>query len=396
MVRTAAAFVRVLALIALSACSGARALPETATAPETPGEAQAWFVTDRAADRGSPETASYTTQRDPAMGFGLAQVDPRQRRARVSGVNERLRFPPTPLPFSHRDGVILPDRQAAAAYDAAREAMKADLAQALRQSGQGDVLLYVHGYNSDFEDTLGTLARVWAATDRTALPLAFSWPAGNPGAFGYFKDRESGEFSIFHLKQTLLLLREVPGLRRIHIVAHSRGSDVATTALREMIIAERAAGRNPRKSLKVENLILAAPDLDFSIVRQRLIAERFGPAFGRITVYINPQDGALGLAQVFLAGTRFGRLSYEQLGATEREIFDRIRNVHFINVSAVAGQSSHSYFRDNPEVLADMATVLTTGADPGDPRRNLIHAEANFWRLVLARDLREARIEADR
>ena len=196
----------------------------------------------------------------------------------------------------------------------------------------------------------------------------------------------SGEFSIFHLKETLRVLSDLPGLDRIHIVAHSRGTDVVTTALRELIIESRAAGRNPRDSLRVATLILAAPDLDFSVVRQRLIAEHFGPAFGRITVYMNPQDSALGLAQLLMAGTRFGRLSFDQLGDNEREIFRRIRNVHFINVSGVTGQSSHTYFRDNEEVLADMARVITTGAHPDDPSRSLDPAEANFWRLVQAPD----------
>ena len=122
----------------------------------------------------------------------------------------------------------------------------------------------------------------------------------------------------------------------------------------------------PRAMLRVETLTLAAPDLDFSVVGQRLIAERFGPAFGRITVYINPGDSALGLAQAVLAGTRFGR----------------IRNVHFINVSAVTDASSHGDFRDNPDLLRDMAQVITADAAPDSPARNLLPDEGNFWRLV--------------
>lgn len=108
-----------------------------------------------------------------------------------------------------------------------------------------------------------------------------------------------------------------------------------------------------------------------------------GTGFGRITVYMNPSDGALGLAQALMAGTRFGRLSFEDMGARERAVFRQIRNVHFVNVSAVTGAASHTYFRENPEVLTDMAEVVASGAQPDDPRRNLIHSEANFWRLVL-------------
>ncbi|RFU13370.1 alpha/beta hydrolase [Rhodobacteraceae bacterium W635] len=108
-----------------------------------------------------------------------------------------------------------------------------------------------------------------------------------------------------------------------------------------------------------------------------------GTGFGRITVYMNPSDGALGLAQALMAGTRFGRLSFEDTGERERAVFRQIRNVHFVNVSAVTGAASHTHFRENPEVLTDMAEVVASGAQPDDPRRNLIHSEANFWRLVL-------------
>ena len=128
------------------------------------------------------------------------------------------------------------------------------------------------------------------------VPMLYSWPSGSDGLFGYLTDRESGEFTIFHLKQFLRVLASTPGLRRIHIVAHSRGAAVAFTALREMIIEDRARGLDPVESLKIENLILAAPDVSFDIVGQRLVAERFGLAFGRLTVYINQSDDALKLA----------------------------------------------------------------------------------------------------
>ncbi|MGI3213206.1 alpha/beta hydrolase [Roseovarius tibetensis] len=375
----------ICALVLLSACGRPVTFSQLSEGDAERSEAF-YYVTDRASQRSQDGGIAYTTERSPAMTFGVAQIATDTVRPDLEGLHEIRRFPQTPLPFSQDRGIILPDAEATLAYNAAKADMRRTLASALQRSGQREILFYVHGFNSLFEETLETTARLWHVTGRDALPVAYSWPAGNPGAFGYFKDRESGEFSVFHLKETLRLLKDVPGLERIHIVAHSRGSDVVTTALRELVIEERAAGRNPLQTLKVETLILAAPDLDFSVVRQRLIAEHFGPAFGRITVYMNPNDGALGLAQLLMAGTRFGRLSFDALGETEREIFRRIRNVHFVNVSAVTGQSSHSYFRNNPEVLADLAKVITTGTPPESPSRNLEPLEANFWRLILPPD----------
>lgn len=352
---------------------------------EAPDRARIYYVTDRAVDA---SRGGYGYSRSSSMAFGQAEVgferligSPADRLIRVRGIAEKVRFPTTPLPFSLRQGAIVTDGEALAGYAQAARAFQENVGTALRASGSGEVVLFVHGYKNDFDDALSTTANIWQAGEQRALPIAYTWPADNPGLFGYFKDRESGEFSIYHLKETLRLLAGVREVRQIQVIAHSRGTDVATAALREMIIAARAAGRNPRQVLKIDNLVLAAPDLDFGVVRQRLIAERFAPAFGRITVYLNPSDGALGVAQAVNSGIRFGRLSYEDLAPGERDILSRAGNVHFIDVSGVVSPRGHSYFRENPVVLSDIVTLLQTGAGPGGPERNLSHTAANFWML---------------
>ena len=57
----------------------------------------------------------------------------------------------------------------------------------------------------------------------------------------------------------------MPEIEKIHVAAHSRGTDIATTALRELIIETRAKGLDPRAHLKIENLVLSAADIDVDI-----------------------------------------------------------------------------------------------------------------------------------
>ena len=52
------------------------------------------------------------------------------------------------------------------------------------------------------------------------------------------------------------------------LIAHSRGTDVTTTALRELNIEYKAAGKETRKELKLGNLVLCAADLDIDVVSQ--------------------------------------------------------------------------------------------------------------------------------
>jgi esterase/lipase superfamily enzyme len=154
-----------------------------------------------------------------------------------------------------------------------------------------------------------------------------------------------------------------------------------TTALRELVIESRAAGRNPREELRIANLVLAAPDLDFDIVRQRLIAEKFGPAIGQITIYTNQEDSALDLSESLMSGTRFGRLDSEDLGEAESQIFSQVTNVNIINVEGESSFLGHSYFRENPGVSSDIAILIRDGSKPGDPKRPLVHRVLNFWDL---------------
>lgn len=377
-------------LMPIAACEAVPVLTQTPfpTANDAARDARVFYVTDRSSENVGGVVQGYGHDRSASMAFGQASLSfsdavagSDARTIWVQGVREELRFPQTPLAFSSRGGRHQTDRDAMARYDAVARDFKRSVAQALRQAGQDEVVIFVHGFRNDFDDAVTTMANIWQATGRGAVPIVYTWPADNPGLFGYFKDRESGEFSIFHLKETLRLLAEVDGLNKIQLIAHSRGTEVVTTALREMIIAARASGRDPRRVLKIDNLVLAAPDLDFGVVRQRLIAERFGPAFECITVYMNPSDGALAFAQAVNSGVRFGRLSYEDLAPEERETLSQVDNVYFIDVSGVVAPRGHSYFRENPVVLSDIVTLLETGAPPGGPERNLSHMAANFWML---------------
>ncbi|PQO23463.1 alpha/beta hydrolase [Rhodobacteraceae bacterium WD3A24] len=401
-----------LFLLALAACAGANmAVPppnlypdagsypadEVAPALRTP-EATIYYVTDRARAEGS-DAPRYTSRRSSAMAFGRSVVrfgrdaswtDLAAASTQTGGgtlpletlsVVEDIRFAPTPLPFEVRDGqpIMLPQAQATYADQSA--AFRAAIARAVAERERGEVTIYIHGVRTGFEDARTTLATIWHYAGRNGVPLLYSWPAENGGLFGYFRDRESGAFTIFHLKETLRMLAETPGVERVNIIAHSYGTEVATRALRELVIAERAAGRVPRESLGLGTLILAAPDLDFGIMQQRLVAEMFGPAFEQINVYVNPGDGPLRLAQVLLSGTRFGRITPDDLTDSLRETFSRIGNVHFINVEEVRPALGHAYFRNNPSVVSDIVLALRTGEAPGTSARPMEQRDVNFWSL---------------
>lgn len=398
----------------LAACSTVHKLPSTpniysADAPY-PGHniaaseqgvvADIFYVTDRNAILESGDLQGYDDQRSESMAFGIATVgfgsnvswdelvkisQVKSNRTsvdvQINSVNEVERFPATPLIFSATpDGIII-DANEATQYRQSTATMQNIVAARLEAANQSDVILYIHGFNNSFEDAVLDLNDVWHFSGRQAVPIAYSWPSGSGNLLGYFTDRESGEFTVYHLKETIRLLSSMPQVENIHIIAHSRGTDIATTALRELVIETRAYGHDPVTALKVENLILAAPDLDYGVVTQRLIAEKFGPAFGQITIYMNESDSALGISQMLMKGLRFGRLTANEQSDREAQIFENIRNVSFINVEGVKGFVGHGYFSEHPGALSDIVTLISTSSPPGTSLRPLTKVENNFWSL---------------
>ena len=78
----------------------------------------------------------------------------------------------------------------------------------------------------------------------------------------------------------------MPELEELNLIAHSRGTDVLTSALRELYIETRAAGKDFRTVYRIKNVVLAA-DLDLEVVTQRLAAEYVGLGTERTTVYVS-------------------------------------------------------------------------------------------------------------
>ncbi|MBW4709764.1 alpha/beta hydrolase [Roseobacter sp. YSTF-M11] len=357
-----------------------------------------YFVTDRALSVTANGVTAYNSERSNSMAFGAARVrfgardwddlvartsmDGGRRISRldVEDVSEVVRFADVPLPTRREGGELIFEPEAQAGYDLNARAFQQAIRAEIARTGNGRILIFTHGVRNDFDRALSTLANLWHFAGRNSIPIAFTWPAGNGGPLGYFRDREAGDFSVFHAKELLRLLAEIPDVEDIDIVAHSRGTDVMTKALRELVIYHRGRGVRPKIAMKTGTLILAAADLDTGVVRQRLQAERFSEAFEQINVYINPNDGALRASSLLTNAPRLGSATSESLMLDEVLQLRKQGLVHFIRVEDVKGRG-HSYFRDNPAVLSDIVLALRTRAFPGGTLRPLDEGEDGFWRL---------------
>lgn len=358
-----------------------------------------FYVTDREQDGPGGAVTGYGTGRSDAMAFGRAQVrfgaaswedlvarthvdrGGRISRLEVEGLSEIVRFPAIPLGAERRDGALRLVPAEDAAYRARGAAFQAAIRAEVKRTGNGRILVYVHGVNNGFENALQTLANLWHFTGRQSTPVVFTWPAGNGGVLGYFRDREAADFSVYHAKEFLRLMAEIPEVEDIDIVAHSRGTAVMTQALRETVIFHRGRGVAPKLAMKTGTLILAAPDLDIGIARQRLMSERVPEAFEQTNIYVNPDDAALRLSSFLTKYPRVGAATEEDFNVGELEQLRKEGLVHFIRVEGAHQSNSHSYFRNNPAVLSDIVLALRTRAFPGGTLRPLEEDPDTIWRL---------------
>ena len=292
-------------------------------------------------------------------------------------------FPAAQREWLVEDGDIVRNLAVVEETRNAHTALAGAVEAALANAGRREVFLFVHGYNNQFYHAALTMAQLWHFIGREGVPVIYSWPAGRGGLRGYTADTLSGEFTNFHLKQFLRALAAAPSLEKIHILAHSRGTDVVTTALKELMLEYRGAGLDTRTELKLGNLVLAAPDLDLDVVNQSLVAEGMIFVPERFTVYLSEGDRALLLSSWLMDSVkRLGRIVLSELNPQEQEDLTSLPAVTFIDADVESDITGHAYFWTNPAASSDLILLLRDGLPPGaEHGRPLYQESSNFWIL---------------
>jgi len=302
----------------------------------------------------------------------------------VQRIDEQVRFPSTSTPQIKVGNEYVEDPTVKEAAGQARSRAMALLEKRIAASERKEVYIFVHGYNNSFEAAAFRMAQLWHFMGREGVPVIYTWPAGRGGVLrGYTYDRESSEFTIHHFRQFLKAIAETPGLEKVHLIAHSRGTDVAVTGLRELHLETSGTGEDTRSRMKLGNLVLAAPDLDWEVAQQRISAERILQVPEHVAFYLSKEDRAIGIAGwLFASVQRIGRLAIGDLSEAQRKAVEDFPEMDIINVTVDVDFVGHGYFINNPAVLSDLILILRDGKDAGaEHGRPLARDEGTFWQL---------------
>jgi len=205
------------------------------------------YLTDREPEHDDKGNLRYGVGRSQSLAFGSVVVELDENRSwdelvewtrsegpgdpvpvpEIVSVTELGRFPDTPFPLVVDDfGHVVSNPEVREQHARTRDIALGELRRRLALSDRKVVWVSVHGVQTGFEEGARFIAMAWHQRGRWGVPIYYSWPAGQSGFIsGYSYDRESGEFTIFHLKQFLRALGRVPEVEKINLHAHSRGTD---------------------------------------------------------------------------------------------------------------------------------------------------------------------------
>ncbi len=206
------------------------------------------------------------------------------------------------------------------------------------QAAHADVLLFVHGFNYSFDESLEITLRIVERAGIHATPVAYSWPSQAKIA-AYGADYDRNEWSIEQLRNFIEdLVNALPEGAVLHIVAQSMGNRAVLWALARLNLPEQRLGQ----------LIMIAPDVDTEIFKD--LISRSGP-FQRKTLYVSKRDLALRAASWLRSGV-------PRAGDAKKQ-YVVIKEMDTIDASPLkAGLVGHSVYDYSQLMFNDLGAVL--------------------------------------
>ncbi len=375
------------------------------------------FITDREPEKDSVSGLPFGGQRGKQIIFGSVQVRmvpditweslvrQSQLRDRTVAVDLELgpvkslgEFPREPYQVTRvASGDAFRDSAQMEQHEAAKQQLRSEVQRRLAESPRKEVLLYVHGFNETFASAAFTTAELCHFLGREQICAFFTWPSSSTGNFltSYTSTTESATYSVDHLKKAIRMIAQTPGVERIQILAHSRGTALTLDAVQQLFLEAIAAGRDPVDVYKIDNVVLLSPDVDVDIAAQKITSWVSDPDLvsvwptgrlprsisGRLSIYSSPTDRALLVSRIlFRSRYRVGSLTAKDVKPWAQEYLSRAGKVDLITYEGKRTDLfGHSYFTSNPEVSSDLIQMIRYGTRLGEPGRELIKTGPVTW-----------------
>lgn len=271
-------------------------------------------------------------------------------------------------PFLHLDAV---DEQATIApgqpLSADAEAWFASIDAALAKSRDHDIIVYVHGANTNLERAAGQAAQLQHFTGRNSVVLLFNWPTAE-NFLRYSRDMVTAAESAPELARLIELLSEHTDAEHIDVFTYSAGATVGSKGL---AIVGRDAAANGDTAARLGEIYHAAPDADFRGFVDDM--KDYANRAERMTVAVNMNDSALRLSARVNNGSRAGRPDMAELSPEATQWLLDATKAYGLEVLRVRPENipglssrSHTFWYDDPWVSSDVLITILHHLKPDE------------------------------
>ncbi len=232
------------------------------------------------------------------------------------------------------------------------------------QSGNGHVVIYVHGFNTKqaaMLSTLNALKTGLAGAGFGAAVAAFDWPSdGVMSSSAYTRDRRDAETVAAHMVlDGVKLLQEHTPSAKVHIVAHSMGA-YAT------VHGWGTVGHRYYPA-KVDQAVFVASDVDQNrMLKHAIGGQVMQQRCNRLTHYYSSEDMILDMSGKYLnSGTK--RSGRHGLGPWPAPTFKDVSCVdRYLSANPKRTRTeshSHSWYFKDDRFYEDLAKTLAGDSD---------------------------------
>ncbi|MGO6704662.1 alpha/beta hydrolase [Rhizobium ruizarguesonis] len=214
------------------------------------------------------------------------------------------------------------------------------------------VLVFVHGFNNRYEDAVYRFAQIVHDSHADVAPVVFTWPSRG-SIFDYNYDKESTNYSRDALEELLTRTAANPAVIDVTIMAHSMGTWLTVEALRQMAI------RNGHVASKINNVILASPDLDVDVFGRQFAS--LGKERPHFTIFVSQDDRALALSRRISGNV-------DRLGQIDPSVEPyrsklEAAGITVLDLTKLKGgdRLNHGKFAESPEVVKLIGDRLIAG-----------------------------------
>jgi esterase/lipase superfamily enzyme len=237
-------------------------------------------------------------------------------------------------------------------------------------------LIFVHGYNTDFDAALYRTAQMAYDLQFDGASFLYSWPSAS-GLTGYNYDRESATQAERFLRPFIDLVVKETGAQSVSLIAHSMGNLPLLQVLRDL-------GPSLPAGVQLNQIILASPDVDRDVFGY--LAANLSKYGRGITLYCSANDRAMAAARRVAGGI-------PRAGDVPDDGPIVIDGIDTIDISATSTDMlalNHSVYAERTALLNDIGLLLQTGERPPDRRIPILQRVTTsnggaFWRYPVVR-----------